>query len=255
MLAKQTMEKLTRLKLPAMVQSYRRLSASPDFAAMNPDEFLGAIVDAEWTARHNKRLKLLLKASGMASGPCLEDIDYRPSRMLDRQQLLMLAECNWIASSRNLIITGKTGTGKTYLACALGNMACRQNYTVRYFRLPRLLTELNIARVDGSYGRILGQLKKCRLLILDDWGLAEITAADSRDILEVLEDRQSIGSTVIAAQVPVQDWYALFSDPTLADACLDRLVHNAYRIEIEGDSMRRVMAKSMADAVPETKSL
>jgi len=242
MLNKQTMEKLTRLKLPAMAESYRRLSENPECSSLSPDELLGMIVDAEWTSRHNKRLKLLLKLSGMMQGPCIEDIDYRPSRMLDRQIIATLSECGFIAHHRNIIISGKTGTGKSYLACALGNMACRLNYTVKYFRLPRLLTDLSIAKLDGSYNRCLSQLKKCHLLILDDWGLAEITAADSRDILEVIEDRVNTGSMVIAAQIPPQDWYALFSDPTLADACLDRLVHNAYRIEIEGDSMRRIMA-------------
>lgn len=248
MLNKQTMEKLTRLKLPAMAESYRRLSENPEYLSLSPDELLGMIVDAEWTSRHNKRLKRLLKLSGMISGPCIEDIDYRQDRRLDRQMIVTLSECGWIAHHRNLIISGKTGTGKSFLACALGNMACRLNYTVRDFRLPRLLTDLSIAKMDGSYSRYLSQLKKCDLLILDDWGLAEITAADSRDLLEVIEDRVNTSSIIIAAQVPPQDWYALFSDPTLADACLDRLVHNAYRIAIEGDSMRRIKAESFASS-------
>ena len=242
MLNKQTLDKLTRLKLPAMAESYRRLFENPDNSSLSPDELLGIIVDAEWTSRQNKRLKRLLQQSGMMQGPCVEDIDYRPTRNLDRQMITAFSECTWIANRRNILITGKTGTGKSYMACALGNMACRLNYTVKYYRLPRLLTDLNIAKIDGSYNRYLSQLKKCHLLILDDWGLAEITAADSRDILEVIDDRVNTGSTLLAAQIPVQDWYALFSDPTLADACMDRLVHNAYRIELEGDSMRRIMA-------------
>jgi DNA replication protein DnaC len=255
MLNKQTMEKLTRLKLPAMAESYRRLSENPEYSSLSPDELLGMIVDAEWTSRHNKRLNRLLKLSGMTHGPCIEDIDYRLDRKLDRQIIVTLSECGFITSHRNIIISGKTGTGKSFLACALGNMACRLDYTVKYFRLPRLLTDLSIAKMDGSYNRYLSQLKKCHLLILDDWGLAEITAADSRDILEVIEDRVNTGSMIIAAQIPPQDWYALFSDPTLADACLDRLVHNAYRIEVEGDSMRRIMANSAASPTAETKDL
>lgn len=243
MLNKQTLDKLIHLKLSAMAESYRRLTENPDNSSLSLDELLGMIVDAEWITRANKRLKRLLKQSGMPSEPCLEDIDYRVTRNIDRQMMTTFSECTWIANHRNIIITGKTGTGKSYIACALGNMACRLNYSVKYYRLPRLLTDLNIAKMDGSYTRYLSQLKKCHLLILDDWGLAEITAADSRDILEVIDDRVNSGSIILAAQIPMQDWYALFSDPTLADACLDRLVHSAYRIELEGDSMRRVMAQ------------
>jgi DNA replication protein DnaC len=239
MLRQQTLEKLSRLKLPAMVESYRRLVEAPDFSTRSPDEFLGLLVDAEWTARNNKRWKRLLQQSGMTQGPCVEDLNYKPSRKLDRNLLTLLAECGWIDHHRNLLITGKTGTGKTFLACALGHNACRFNYPVKYIRLPRLLTDLQIARLDGSYNRYLSQLKKCRLLIIDDWGLAEISAADSRDILEVIDDRVNRGSTILAAQIPVADWYSLFIDPTLADACMDRLVHNSYRLELEGDSLRR----------------
>lgn len=238
-----------------MADSYRRLSEQPDNSSLSLDELLGMIVDAEWTTRANKRLKRLLKQSGMPSDPCLENIDYRATRNLDRQMITAFSECTWIANHRNMIITGKTGTGKSYMACALGNMACRLNYSVKYFRLPRLLTDLNIAKMDGSYNRYLSQLKKCHLLILDDWGLAEITATDSRDILEVIDDRLNIGSTILAAQIPVQDWYALFNDPTLADACLDRLVHNSYRIELEGDSMRRIMAQVNEMQNEKTKDL
>lgn len=242
MLANQTAEKLTGLKLPAMADSYKRLSENPDASGLSFDDLFGMIVDAEWTSRRNKRLKRLLKSSGMTQSACMEDIDYKPDRKLDKQMIAKLSECGWIQNRHNLIITGSTGTGKTYLACALGSMACRLGYSVKYLRLPRLLTDLNIAKTDGSYERLLSQLKKCNLLILDDWGLAEISAADSRDILEVIEDRMNAGSTILAAQIPVANWFELFADPTLADACLDRLVHNAYRIEIKGDSMRKIMA-------------
>lgn len=225
-----------------MAESYRRLSEKPDVSELSFDDIFGMIVDAEWTARHNKRLKRLLKSSGMAQSASLEDIDYRPDRKLDRQLIATLSECGWIQNRHNIIVTGSTGTGKTWLACALGNMACRLGYSVKYLRLPRLLTDLNIAKTDGSYERLLNQLKKCNLLILDDWGLAEISAADSRDILEVVEDRMNTGSTILAAQIPVANWFELFADPTLADACLDRLVHNAYRMELGGDSMRKILA-------------
>ncbi len=255
MLRQQTLEKLSRLKLPAMVESYRRLAESPDFSTRSPDELLGLLVDAEWTARNNKRWKRLLQQSGMTQGPCMEDLSYQSSRKLDRNLLTLLAECSWIDHHRNLLITGKTGTGKTFLACALGHNACRFNYPVKYLRLPRLLTDLQIAKLDGSYNRYLSQLKKCRLLVIDDWGLASISAADSRDILEVIDDRINWGSTILAAQIPVADWYSLFADPTLADACMDRLVHNSYRIELEGDSLRReppMIAKTAAPPSSET---
>ena len=239
MLRQQTLEKLSQLKLPAMAESYRRLAESPDFASRSPDELMGLVVDAEWTARHNKRWKRLLQQSGMTQGACVEDLNYHPSRKIDRSLVCLLAECGWIDQHRNLLITGKTGTGKSFLASALGHNACRFNYPVKYIRLPRLLTDLQIAKLDGSYNRYLSQLKKSRLLIIDDWGLSEINAADSRDILEVIDDRVNRGSTILAAQIPVADWYSLFTDPTLADACLDRLVHNSYRIELEGDSLRK----------------
>jgi DNA replication protein DnaC len=242
MLSNQTAEKLTRLKLSAMADSYKRLSENPGTSELSFDDLFGMIVDAEWTTRQNKRLKRLLNFSGMMQSACLEDIDYRLDRKLDRQMITTLSECGWIQNRHNLIVTGSTGTGKTYLACVFGNMACRLGYSFKYLRLPRLLTDLNIAKTDGSYERLLNQLKKCNLLILDDWGLAEISAADSRDILEVVEDRMSTGSTILAAQIPIANWFELFADPTLADACLDRLVHNAYRIEIEGDSMRKILA-------------
>jgi DNA replication protein DnaC len=232
MLSSHTAEKLAQLKLPAMAESYRRLSEKPDVSELTFDDFFGMIVDAEWNARQNKRLKRLLKDSFLPQNACAEDIDYRSDRKI-----------GWIQSRHNLIITGSTGSGKTYLACALGNMACRLGYTVRYYRLPRLLTDLSIGKSDGNYSRILGQLKKVNLLILDDWGLAEITAGDSRDILEVIEVRMHSGSIVLAAQIPVDHWYELFADPTLADACLDRLVNNAYRIEIGGESMRKILAE------------
>jgi DNA replication protein DnaC len=242
MLSIQTTEKLARLKLPAMAESYRRLRENSDASSLSYDDLFGMIVDAEWTSRQNKRLKRLFKASAMPQSACMEDIDYRQDRKLDRQMIITLSECGWIQNRRNLIITGSTGCGKTYLACVFGNMACRLGYAVSYYRLPRLLTDLAIAKTDGSYGQVMRQLKKCSLLILDDWGLAEISAADSRDILEVIEERTNIGSTILAAQIPVEYWFELFVDPTLADACLDRLVHNAYRIEIEGDSMRKILA-------------
>ncbi|WP_371362384.1 IS21 family transposase ISAfe12 [Sporomusa rhizae] len=248
MVNKQIFEKLTQLNLSAMAESYQLLSENPENSSLPVDELLGMIVDAEWTARSNKRLQRLLKESSMISGCCIEDIDYQPARNINRQMIAFFSECIWIANRRNMIITGKTGTGKSYLACALGNMACRLNYSVKYFRLPRLIADLNIAKLNGSYNRYLNQLKKCQLLILDDWGLAEITA-DSRDILEMINYRLHTGSTLLASRIPLQEWDALFDAPTLADDCFDSLLYNAYRIELGGDSMRKVMAKTNATQI------
>lgn len=238
MLNKQTADKLSKLKLPAMAECYARLSQTPDMASLDLDELVGMLVDAEWTARHNKRLKRLLKQSDLRDSACVEDIEYHPDRLLDRQMILKLSECTWIEQRHHLLVSGATGCGKTYLVCAMGNAACRRDYTVRYCRLPRLLTDFSISRLDGSYNRLMSGLKKCHLLIIDDWGLAPLTPSDGRDILEVIEERSNMGSLVIASQLPVSNWYALFEDPTIADACMDRLIHNSYRIEIGGDTMR-----------------
>jgi DNA replication protein DnaC len=238
MLNKQTIDKLAQMKLPAMAVSYKRLSENPDTQDMSFEELFGMAVDAEWTARQNKRLKRLIKQAAMKESACIEDISYAPERKLDRQLIVRLSEGTWIANRNNLLITGKTGAGKSYMACAMGNMACRRNHVVKYFRLPRLITDLNMSKLDTSYNRLLSSLKKCDLLIIDDWGLSQISHADSRDILEVIEERNNSGSTLISSQLPVEAWHAMFEDPTIADAILDRIIHNAYTVEIDGPSMR-----------------
>jgi len=245
MLNNQTAEKLSKLKMPAMAECYHRLSETPDAAALSHDDFLGMLVDAEWTARSNKRIKRLLRQADLRENASIEDIEYHPDRMLNRLEILQLSECSWVESRRNLLITGATGAGKTYLACALGNAACRRNYSVRYYRMPRVLTDLAVARMDGSYNRYLATLKKCQILIIDDWGLAPLSPAEGRDVLEVIEDRMLTGSLVISSQLPISDWHAVFEDPTIADACMDRLIHNSYRIEIGGETMRARHSKSI----------
>jgi DNA replication protein DnaC len=243
MLNNQTIDKLVQMKLPAMADSYQRLMENPDSQAMTFDELFGMAVDAEWTSRQNKRFKRLIKQAEMKMTACIEDLNYDPRRKLDKQLIIRLAEGTWIAKNNNLLITGKTGVGKSYLACAMGTMACRRNYTVKYYRLPRLLTDLNISKQEADYNRILTSLKKCTLLILDDFGLSQISHDDSRDILEVVEERMNFGATLITSQLPVSEWYNIFEDPTHADAILDRIVHNSYTIEIEGPSMREVLSR------------
>ena len=241
MLDQQTLEKLTQLRLSAMGQEYRRQLESSDKNALSFEERFAMITDAEWINRQNNRLKRLLgKANLRIQDACLEDLDYEPRRNLDRGSVARLADMAWLYESRNLIVTGASGTGKTYLACAFGNQACRKGFKTKYYRVNRLLTDLNIGQGDGSYNKIIKELKKVDLLILDDWGMALLDPVSSRDLLEVVEDRYGYHSTTISGQLPVSKWHELFEDSTVADAILDRLVHNAYRFELKGPTRRRI---------------
>lgn len=239
MLDNQTIEKLVSMKLSSMGKEYRRQLESPDTTALRFEDRFGMLVDAEWTARTNSRLTKLLRLANLRiQGACLEDLDYDPRRKLDRAYVARLAGCSWINEHRNLIVTGAAGTGKTYLACAFGNAACRQGLKTKYYRVNRLLTDLVIGRGDGSYNRLMRELKRTDLLLLDDWGMAVFDPVSGRDLLEVVEDRFGYRSTVISGQLPVREWHGLFEDSTVADAVLDRVVHNAYRFELYGPSKR-----------------
>jgi DNA replication protein DnaC len=241
MLDQQTLDKLAQMRLTAMNQEYRRQLESSDKNALSFEERFAMITDAEWINRQNNRLKRLLgKASLRIQDACLEDLDFEPKRNLDRGVVARLSDMAWLYESRNLIITGASGTGKTYLACAFGNAACRKSFKTKYYRVNRLLNDLSIGQGDGSYNKIIKELKKMDLLILDDWGMALLDPASSRDLLEVVEDRYGYRSTIISAQLPVNKWHQLFEDSTVADAILDRLVHNAYRFELEGPTKRRI---------------
>lgn len=243
MLNQQTLEKLSWIHLPAMARESRRQSEDAACSDLTFEERFGMIVDAEWTARQNKVLANLLKRANLRQSACLEDIDYSPDRKLNRDLVRQLSTGSWIREGQNLLLIGATGTGKSYLACAFGNSACRQNFKVRYYRVTRLLTDLAIARGDGSYNKLMRELKKIQLLILDDWGLATLDPLAGRDLLEVIEDRNQERSTIIASQVPVSSWHGIFQDSTVADAVMDRLVHGAYRVDIAGPSMREKYAK------------
>jgi DNA replication protein DnaC len=243
MLNNPTIEKLKALKLTGMVKALEEQMGAPGIGELDFFERLGLLVDREVAERDNRRLKIRIKAAKLKQPASLEDIDYHHPRGIDRSLLVSLASCGWIASSRNVLITGPTGVGKTYIACALANKAMREGYSAAYKRTPRLLRELATARADGSYPRMLSSLSKADLLILDDWGLAPFTGEQDRDLLEILEDRHGLRSTIITSQLPIETWHPLMSNPTVADAILDRLVHNAYRVNLNGESMRRVRAK------------
>ena len=243
MLLNPTLEKLQTLKLSGMHEALNEQLNSPDIEQMSFEERLGLMVDREVTVRDNHRLKTRLKNARLRQHACMEDIDFRHPRGLKREQFQQLLGSGWIKDHQNVIITGPTGVGKTWLACALAQKACRDGYTVQYQRLPRLLQDLSLARADGRYPKIMTALAKTDLLLLDDWGLAPLNENQRRDLLELAEDRHNLKSTLITSQMPVEHWHELIGDPTLADAILDRLIHNAHRVPLKGESLRKKQAK------------
>ena len=239
MLTNPTLDKLQELRLSGMQNAYREQLEGGDCQDLGFDERLGFIVDREHTERHNRRLQTRLRKAKLRINATVEDIDCRAQRGLDKSVVLSLATCDWIRQHRNAIVTGPTGAGKTYLACALGHQACREGFTVQYHRVPKLFRELAVAKGDGRYPKLLATLAKTDLLILDDWATALLTDEQRRDLFEITEDRYDTRATLIAAQVPVKHWHETIGDPTLADAILDRLIHNAHPIALQGESMRK----------------
>lgn len=246
MLTHPTLDLLHELGLSGMASGFKALDANPEARALGHAEWLGLLLDHEATARRQKRFEARARAARLRHPASIEDVDYRSHRGLDRALFLKLATGDWIRTRRNLVITGPCGVGKSWLACALGHKACRDDLSVLYYRVPRLFAALSLARGDGRYGRLLRQIAKANLLILDDWGPEPLLPEQARDLLEVVEDRYDAGSTLITSQVPVDRWYEIIGIPTLADAVLDRLLHNAHRIELAGDSLRKHKAAEPA---------
>ena len=244
MLAQPTLEQLGELRLHALARAWQGQQEDPSMADLGFDERLALLVDAEWGDRQNKRLgRLLREAKLRIAGACLEDVDYAKERKLDKAAVRQLAAGRWIEAHHNVVITGPTGVGKTYLACALAQQACRRGFRALYHRAPRLFDELTLARADGSYPRLLARFARIDVLVLDDWGLAPVKDVERRDLLEIMEDRHGIRSTVWTSQIPVAQWHDHVGDPTIADAICDRLLHNAHRIVLQGPSRRKVKAK------------
>jgi len=240
MLNEETHNKLTSMKLyglAAAFQGYLEQARGAD--ELSFDERFGIFVDREWTDRQDRRLTNRLKGAKLREPACLEDVDYRHPRGLDRSVMQRLTTCQWVKNHEAVLITGATGLGKTWLACALAHQACREGYTALYVRVPRLLHSLTLARADGSYVRELARMARTDLLILDDWGLAPMGEQERHDMLEVIEDRNDLKATIVTSQVPVANWHDTIGDPTIADAILDRLVNRAHRIELKGPSLRK----------------
>lgn len=245
MMIETTLAKLNQLKLSGMAEALTEQAQGAIYAGLSFEERLGLLVDKETQNRDNRRLTNLLRGARLRhSHACPEEIDFRTPRGLSKDAILSLIQNGWVKGKQNVIITGPTGTGKTFIACALANSACRNGHSAHYIRLPRLLQDMNIARADGSYGKLLTRLAKYAVLVIDDWGLAKLNDKERRDILEVLEDRHGITSTIISSQIPTNKWHDTIGDPTIADAVLDRLVHNAHMIAMKGESMRKLMAKN-----------
>ena len=242
-----TLDKLQQLKLTGMLRALQEQEGIPDIRSMPFEERLGLMVDREMTERDNRRMQTRLRMAKLKQNSALEDIDFKTARGLDRSLIMKLAGCEWVAEHLNVLITGATGLGKTFLACALAHKACREGYSSHYVRLTRLFQELDIGRADGRYAKLMRQFAKADVLIMDEWGLAVLTDQHRRDLLEILDDRYNMRATIITSQLPIAHWHEAVGDPTLADAILDRVVHNAYKINLSGKTMRKEIEKLTTD--------
>lgn len=245
MLAHPTLDQLKTLKLDGMAKAFAELEARDGIADLSHAEWLGLLIDRETANRETKRFESRMRTARLRHvGASPEDVDYRARRGLEKALFQELLTGKWIADKRNLIITGPCGTGKTWLACALAQAACRDGTTVLYRRLSRLFDELELAHGDGRFPRLFRSLTKTQLLILDDWGPDRLTASQRRDLMEIVEDRYGMASTLITSQLPLNTWHDVIGEPTFADAILDRIVHNAYRLELSGQSLRKTMTNN-----------
>ena len=247
MLNNPTIEKLQSLRLAGMVNAFTSQLNDPKMSALSFDERFGLIVDEEELLRINKRMQSRIRQAKFKEQACFEDIEFNPARGLDKSFLKTLATSKWIDQGFNLIVTGACGVGKTYIATALAHKACRKGLRSLFLRVPRLFDEIEASRADGSYPRFMAKLAKIDALILDDWGLSKLTARQSRDVLEIIEDRHQSKSTIITSQLPVDKWYELIEDPTIADALFDRILHNSYKLELRGPSLRKEHSQSLLE--------
>ena len=246
MLNQPTIDKLNELRLFGMAKALEEQNGSLDYEGLEFLDRLGLLVDREAAERDSKRLRTRLKQAKLRLTATIEDVNFRHPRGLDKSLIMTLAGCNWIRQHHNVIITGPTGVGKSYLACALAHKACREGFRALYLRAPRLFDDLAMAKADGRYRRVLAAYARIDLLVIDDWGLAGLTEEQRRDVLEILEDRHGLRSTIVASQLPIEKWHKVIGDPTLGDAILDRLVHSAHKLPLKGDSLRKKRGKAKA---------
>jgi DNA replication protein DnaC len=238
MLLEQTLQQLRSLRMHGMVSALEQQLTNPEFHRLSFEERISLLVDREALDRSNRRVTDLLRKAKLRQPACVEDIDYQPSRGLDRSHMATLTTCDFIRHHHNLLITGSTGCGKSWLACAIGQQACRQGLSVKYLRVAKLVEELRIAHADGSYMAVLNQLARNELLILDDFGIDQLSQQDQRDLLEIIEDRHKLKSTLITSQLSVKHWHEYIGEPTIADAIMDRLLNHAHKVDLKGPSLR-----------------
>lgn len=244
------MDKLVGMRLEGMAQALEEQRRQPNITQLDFEERFALLVERQWLWKEERTLKARLQRADLRITACLEDIDYRHPRGLKRAQIEQLRASTWVSQHRNCLISGKTGCGKTYLACALAHQACRDGHRVCYYYAPKLFRELHTAQLDGSFGRLLKKILRAGLLVIDDFGLPSVTGKQYRDLLEILDDRHGQGATLVTSQFPIPQWHDLINDATVADAILDRLVHNAYRLELEGESMRDPKSKTKGNRNP-----
>jgi DNA replication protein DnaC len=244
MLNQQTVAKLHEMKLTGMAEAFSEQLQQPNMDGLSFAERFGLLVDRQWTWQENKRMDRYLKNAHLKINACVEDIDYKTPRGIDQSVMMSLICCDWVRRRHNIIITGPTGAGKTFLACALTNKACREGYRAFYIRAPKFAYQMALAKGDGSYGKTISKLAKAHVLVIDDLGLAPLTDSERKDLLEVVEERHGHASTIVTSQLPVQNWHEQIGDPTIADAILDRLIHNAHKINLsmKGGSLRKKYA-------------
>ena len=252
MLSHPTLDRLHALQLRGMARAFEEQMQMPECAELSFAERLGLLVDREAADRESRRLARRLKDAKLRQEAAIEDLDFRIPRGLDKRLVLSLAGCGWIDQHLNVLITGPTGVGKTWLACALAHKACRDGYSARYLRLPRLMQDLPIAKADGRYAKLLRDYAKADLVVLDDWGLMPMNADTRRDLLEILDDRHNRHSTLVTSQLPIEQWHDYIGEPTIADAILDRLVHNAHVLTLRGPSMRKKKGLTPTDSTTVT---
>lgn len=250
MLTQPTIEKLNSMKLTAMAKAFADQMQCPDITQLTFEERFGLIVDHQMTDLENRRMQSRLRKAKLRLPASLEDLDFKQGRGLDRSTVMSLALNQWVMSHHNILVTGPTGAGKSYLACALAQKACRDGYATLYQRVPRLLQEIAVSRLDGRYAKLIAPITRCEVLILDDLLISPLTREEQRELLEIVEERYDRKATIVTSQLPVKAWHDAMQDPTLADAILDRLVHNSYKLELKGESMRR--KRSMLDQKAET---